>query len=259
MPVSERRHLLILGGTGEARALAGKAVAQLGERLRVTTSLAGRTRDFAWPAGELRRGGFGGAEGLAAYLREARIDLVVDATHPFAARISASALAACRSLSVPLLGLSRPPWARQAGDRWIEVPNADAAARAVMDLGRRAFLTIGRGELASFARAGEVHFLIRLVEPVEAPPPLRSFELIFGRGPFTEESERLIMTRHRIDVLVAKASGGAATGAKLAAARSLGTPVVLLRRPEQNADDSVACIEDALAWVERKLDALLET
>jgi len=259
MPVSERLHLLILGGTSEARALAGEAVARLGQRLRVTTSLAGRTRDFARPAGELRRGGFGGAEGLAVYLREARVDLVVDATHPFAARVSASAQAACRSLHVPLLGLSRPPWQRRAGDRWIEVPDADAAALAVGRLGCRAFLTIGRGALASFARAEQVHFLIRLVEPAETPPPLRSFEMIFGRGPFTEENERLIMTRHRIDVLVAKASGGASTEAKLAAARHMSIPVILLRRPKKNTDESVARVEDALAWVERKLDASLET
>lgn len=258
MPEAERRHLLVLGGTGEARALADDAVARLGQRLRVTTSLAGRTQRFAQPAGELRRGGFGGSAGLAAYLRRARIDFVIDATHPFAARISAAAGSACDSLGLPLLTLTRPRWKPQAGDRWFEVAGAAEAALLLPRLGRRAFLTIGSGEIEAFGALDDVHFLVRLIEPPPQPVPLRSHTLIFARGPFTEASERLTMTHHGVDVLVTKASGGAATAAKLAAARALGIPVIMLRRPEKGRGEMVERVEDALAWVERKLEKLQE-
>ena len=251
--MGENRHLLILGGTAEARGLAERATARFGRRLRVTTSLAGRTRNPAALAGEVRSGGFGGSDGLAAYLREAGVDLVIDATHPFATRISAAATMACRAQAVPLLALTRPPWIPQPSDRWIDAASAAEAAMILPSLGRRAFLTIGHTELQVFSGITNVHFVVRLVDPPAAALPLASYELILARGPFAIEAERHIMAHHAIDVLVAKASGGPSTAAKLDAARALGIPVVMLRRPEPEHADRVECVADALAWVERRI------
>jgi len=255
-----RRRLLILGGTGEAAALARAAGERFGARLRVTTSLAGRTRTPAAVAGELRIGGFGGADALAAYLRDERIDLVIDATHPFAARISAAARAACVQAGVRRLVLARPAWHAGPGDRWIEAADAESAAKLLPSLGRRAFLTIGRRDLAPFARVTGCRFLVRLVEaPKETlalGEPGRDFDLVVARGPFSRENERNLMARHGIEVLVAKASGGAATEAKLVAARELGIPVVLLRRPRQEPGETAESPEKALAWLDRALAAL---
>ncbi len=258
MKEPERAHLLILGGTAEARALAGEALARFGQRLRVTTSLAGRTRAPIGPPGALRRGGFGGAAGLADYLEAARVDLVIDATHPFATRISAAAETACRARKVPLLTVTRPRWIAQQADRWIDAADAGEAAALLPGLGRRAFLTIGQGDLEAFSAIDGIHFLVRLIDAPEAALPLRSYEIVSGRGPFTVEGERFIMQRHAIDVLVSKASGGAATAAKLDAARALGLPVVMLRRPEREAGEVVENITDALDWIGRRLGALQE-
>ncbi len=238
--------------------LAAEAKARFGEELLVTTSLAGRTQSGPVLAGDVRRGGFGGTDGLAAYLQEAAIDLVVDATHPFATRISAAASAACGALGVPLLMLTRPAWTPRQGDQWIEASDAAEAASLVERLGRRAFLTIGHSKLAVFSALVGVHFLVRLVDPPDLPLPLTSYEVILGRGPFTVEAERSIMTRHAIDVLVAKASGGVSTVAKLDAARALSIPVVMLRRPSAAPGYGVARIEDALLWIERRLERFEE-
>lgn len=253
MRARETLHLLILGGTAEARALADAAHARFAARLRVTTSLAGRTSAPAEPKGVLRRGGFGGAAGLADYLAAARVDLVIDATHPFAAQITAAAQAACRQRNLPLLALARPRWAAQSGDRWIEAADAVEAASILPSLGRRAFLTIGQRGIAAFSQLSGTHFLVRLIEPPAAALPLRSYEILLGRGPFTLEDERRIMERHAIEVLIAKASGGEATGAKLEAARLLRIPVVMLRRPEPPSA-SVATIDDALRWIAHKVE-----
>lgn len=250
MPAPKR--LLILGGTAESRQLAEAATARFGAALAVTTSLAGRTQAAAPVAGELRRGGFGGTAGLLAYLRDARIDLVIDATHPFAAQISANARAACRDAAVPLLVLTRPPWRPGAGDRWIEVDSAPEAAALLPAQGKRVFLTIGHRDLAAFAGLAGVYFLARLIEPPAAPLPI-DCELIFGRGPFTLDHERIIIARHAIDLLVTKASGGVATAAKLAAARAVGIPVVMLRRPNGGGGATVERVEDAVKWLEERL------
>lgn len=259
MPAPEARHLLILGGTAEARQLAAMATAQFGPRLRVTTSLAGSTHRHAALAGEVRSGGFGGADGFAAYLCAARIDFVIDATHPFATRISATAREACRSLAIPLLALVRPVWTPQQTDRWIMVVDAAEAVGRLPQLGQRAFLTIGRSALAAFSGAKGVHFLVRLVDPPLAPLPLASYEVVVGRGPFALDEERSIMTRYAIDVLVAKASGGGATAAKLEAARLLGVPVIMLRRPQGGLGACVERIEDAVAWLDRHVENSGET
>jgi len=254
----EKRRLLILGGTGEAATLAREAHGRFGARLHVVTSLAGRTREPAALAGETRIGGFGGAVALAEYLRGEAIDLVVDATHPFAAKISAAARIACEAADVPRLVLARPVWRPQAGDRWIEAADAVAAAALVPEFGTRVFLTVGRRDLAAFAGLPGCRFLIRLVELPPEPPPFRpgSFELVIARGPFTADAERALMSRHGIDVVVAKASGGAATEAKLIAARELNRPVIMLRRPPAEPGQVAERIDEALQWIERALDGL---
>jgi precorrin-6A/cobalt-precorrin-6A reductase len=243
------RNLLILGGTAEAVALAATALDRFGGALAVTTSLAGRTRRPGPIPGRVRIGGFGGPEGLAAHLGRECIDRLIDATHPFAARISLAARLACETAGVPRLALLRPPWRQQPGDRWIEVDDMSAAAAAVARIGRRAWLTVGAGELAAFTRSTAVHFLVRLVEPPRRPLPLPGCEVIVGRGPFVLADERKHLERYAIDVVVSKASGGAATEAKLVAARELGIPVVMIRRPPPEPGTAVDTVAAALDWL----------
>ncbi len=244
------RRLLILGGTGEARALADI----LADRpdLEVTTSLAGRTVAPRRPRGEVRVGGFGGAAGLADYIKTAGINLVVDATHPYAAAISAHAIEACRATATPLLRFERPAWEPQKGDRWIIVDSLAAAATVASEIGHRVFLTIGVKELTAFAQAEKIWFLVRLVDQPSEPIFLHSFELVLGRGPFELSDERELMGRNRIDLVIAKNSGGEATYAKIAAARALGLPVLLLRRPPLPPAGTAGSIAAALAWVDER-------
>ncbi|HEX4248610.1 MAG TPA: cobalt-precorrin-6A reductase [Pseudonocardia sp.] len=222
--------VLILGGTGEARRLAGELVEAASGGLSVVSSLAGRVRDPVLPPGEVRVGGFGGVAGLRDYLRAERITAVVDATHPFAAVMSASAAAATAELGIPLLVLRRPGWTPGADDRWHRVPTLAAAAEALPALGRRVFLSTGRTGLAAFAGLDEHWFLVRSVDPPQPPAPRRMHSLL-ARGPFTLAGERALLREHRIDVLVTKDSGGGQTGAKLVAAGELGIPVVIQARP----------------------------
>jgi precorrin-6A/cobalt-precorrin-6A reductase len=229
--------------------LARAALARFGAALNVTTSLAGRTERPSPPPGRVRIGGFGGVAGLAAYLTEHGVDRLIDATHPFAARISTAARLACDEARVPRLLLLRPPWRRHPLDRWIEVDNVAAAAEVVGQVGRRAFLTVGTGEIACFAAATGVRFLVRLIDPPAQRLPLRCHEVVIGRGPFTLAEERHRLERHAIDVLVCKASGGAATEAKILAARELGLPVIMVRRPPQERGDAVETVEAALDWL----------
>jgi precorrin-6A/cobalt-precorrin-6A reductase len=242
-------HLLILGGTGEAAQLARAAVARFGDRLRVTSSLAGRTERPGPLPGEVRIGGFGGHAGLAAYLAANRVDRLVDATHPFSTRISQAARLACLAAGVPRLALLRPPWRRHPLDRWIEVDTVAAAAAIVGRVGRRAWLTLGAGEVASFAAVTDVRFLVRLVAPPHERLPLRFHQIVVGRGPFALAGERHLLQRHAIDVVVCKASGGSATEAKLVAARELSLPVIMVRRPPPEPGDRVETVEAALDWL----------
>ncbi|MEJ8638720.1 cobalt-precorrin-6A reductase [Streptomyces sp. MS2.AVA.5] len=221
-------HILILGGTAEARQLATELAVPGGAR--VTTSLAGRVARPRMPAGEVRIGGFGGAEGLAAWLRAERVDAVVDATHPFAEVISTHAARAAALTGTPLVALRRPGWHTGPGDRWHDALSLDDAAAQLPALGQRIFLTTGRLGLAAFAAFAELHFLVRSVELPEPPLPPHT-ETVLARGPFTVDGELDLMRTHRIDVLVTKDSGGPATAAKLEAARQLGLPVVVVRRP----------------------------
>jgi precorrin-6A/cobalt-precorrin-6A reductase len=239
--------VLILGGTGEARQLADLLAGQ--RQLKVITSLAGRTVTPLRPAGELRIGGFGGAAGLSDYLRTAQIDVVVDATHPYAAAISRHAAEACTATGRPLLRLERPAWQPEAGDCWIEVDSLDAAADVAPSLGRRAFLSIGVKELAAFAGAKDVFFLVRLIDPPDKALPLASCKILLGRGPFAQEGERALLRDHAIDFVIAKNSGGEATFGKIAAARALRIPVVMVRRPALPLVETVGSIEETLRWL----------
>ncbi|MER5707622.1 cobalt-precorrin-6A reductase [Streptomyces sp. NPDC042898] len=238
-------HILILGGTTEARALAGLLHGETD--VRVTSSLAGRVASPRLPAGEVRIGGFGGADGLAAWLREHAVDAVIDATHPFAERISFNAARAAATAHVPLLALRRPGWVPVAGDDWHAAASLEEAAGALDGLGDRVFLTTGRMGLAAFADRPE-WFLVRSVDAPDAPMPART-EVLLDRGPFTLDGERELLARHRIDVLVTKDSGGAATAPKLTAAREAGIPVVVVRRPPvPEGVPTAATPEEAAAW-----------
>jgi precorrin-6A/cobalt-precorrin-6A reductase len=246
--VPDSRRVLILGGTSEARELADALATRPG--MAVITSLAGRTVAPRQPAGELRIGGFGGADGLAAYLVSAGIDRVIDATHPYADTISRHAVAACRETHRPLLRLERAPWQATAGDHWIQVDSLPAAALAAPLVGSRAFLSIGVQELAAFSEMRNLWFLVRLVEAPSQPLPLASYQITLGRGPFAVEDETRLLREHRIDLVIAKSSGGSATYGKIVAARALALPVMLLRRPAPPPARTSASIAEAVAWIE---------
>ncbi|WIX82947.1 cobalt-precorrin-6A reductase [Amycolatopsis carbonis] len=237
--------VLVLGGTAEARALAAELHAR---GVAVVSSLAGRVARPRLPAGEVRVGGFGGVEGLSAWLREHEVDAVVDATHPFAERIGANAFAATSAAGVPLLRLARPGWQPGEGDRWHWADDLEAAAELLPGLGSRVFLTSGRQGLAAFAGLDTLWFLIRCVDPPEPPLP-RQHEVLLNRGPYEVDGERALLAGHRIDVLVTKDSGGSMTAAKLTAARELGLPVVVVRRPPRPATAEVAAVTEAVDWV----------
>ncbi|ANZ43033.1 cobalt-precorrin-6A reductase [Lentzea guizhouensis] len=224
----------MLGGTGEARELAS--------RVPAVSSLAGRVREPRLPVGEVRIGGFGGVDGLVQWLQDNEIHAVVDATHPFAARITANAFEACQRIGVPFLILRRPGFTARPG--WIWVDGVAEAAAALP--GERVFLTTGRQDLAEFAGCPQ-WFLARMVESPEPPLPQR-IQVLLSRGPFTVEGELELMREHRIDVLVTKDSGGAMTSAKLDAAEQLGIPVVVVRRPPLPPAEVVATVDEAVRW-----------
>lgn len=239
--------VLLLGGTGEARALAGELV---DAGVPVVTSLAGAVSPRVLPPGQVRIGGFGGVAGLADYLREHGIARVVDATHPFASRITAHAASACRQVETPLLRLSRPSWRRRPdSSQWRWVADLPAARRAAEKLGRRVFLSVGRQSAAEFAAWRDRYVLLRVVEPPEIPVP-DSWEILAVRGPFDRAAERELLLDRRIDVLITKDSGGVHTAAKLDAAGELGIPVVVVARPaDPPGVPVVESMEAALNWV----------
>jgi precorrin-6A/cobalt-precorrin-6A reductase len=216
--------------------------------VRVVSTLAGRVREPRLPVGEVRVGGFGGPDGLAAWLRAENVDVVVDATHPFAERISFSAAEAARRTGVPILLLRRPGWAPGPGDDWRFVGSLGEAARLVPP-GARVFLTTGRQGLRAFAGVAHAWFLIRCVDEPEEPLP-RQAEVLLARGPYTVSGELGLMRAHRIDLLVTKDSGGSLTVAKLTAARELGVPVVLVSRPAAPDVPAVPTVAAALRWLD---------
>jgi precorrin-6A/cobalt-precorrin-6A reductase len=236
--------ILILGGTAEARALAEQLDSA---GIAVISSLAGRVSDPRLPAGETRIGGFGGPSALADWLEQREVSAVVDATHPFATRISASAVEAAALSSRPLLRVERPAWQEREGDRWEHLPDLDEAAAVLPGLGRRVFLTSGRQGLAAFEALDDLWFLIRCVEPPTTDLP-GQHELLLARGPYTLEGERELFEHHRIDVLVTKNSGGELTQPKLDVARERGLPVVMVDRPPRPDAPTVHSVDEAVTW-----------
>jgi precorrin-6A/cobalt-precorrin-6A reductase len=245
------KRVLILGGTGEAAKLAAQAALLPG--VKVITSLAGRTRRPVTPSGRVRIGGFGGDTGLVDYIRAQRIDLLIDATHPFAAHISFHAATAARACGLPHLLLLRPAWEPMAGDRWIEVENIAAAVSILPSVARRVFLTIGRQDLAAFAPLTDLWFLMRMIDPPTPDTPVPPGTLLLERGPFTLEDERDLLKTYAIGAIVSKNSGGEATYAKMRAARELALPVVMVQRPPIPGGEQVTDVQAALAWLAQHL------
>jgi precorrin-6A/cobalt-precorrin-6A reductase len=245
--------VLVIGGTGEARELAAALASR--RDVEVVSSLAGRVSNPALPMGRVVIGGFGGVDGLVGFLESEHVERVVDASHPFATRISATAAVACAKTGVAALRLQRPAWSPGAGDRWVRVADAERAAEVLPEVaGPRgtAFLTHGRRGLAPFASDSGREYLIRAVDPPPAPLPKRTF-LVLDRGPYTVYGETALMGRHGVAALVSKNSGGSMTSAKLLAARLLRVPVVMIDRPHpEPSTQQVATVEsvaDALTWL----------
>lgn len=244
--------VLILGGTSEARVLAELLTGD--GRFAAVLSLAGRTAAPAALPIMTRSGGFGGAEGLAQYLTEERIAGVVDATHPFADRISANAVQACSTAGVPLGSLVRAPWSFVPGDRWTVVRNVPAAVRALGSEPRRVLVTVGRMELGAFTAAPQHSYVARTIDVPEGelPPKLT---LIQARPPFDQMAEARLMKEHNIEIVVSKNSGGAETYGKIAAARSLKIPVIMVARPHKPTGKALASPAEAYSWLEELLAA----
>lgn len=247
------KRLLILGGTGEAAALHEAAIERFEAGLEIVSSLAGRTYEPRTLPGMVRTGGFGGAEGLARWLREEEIDMVVDATHPYAARISANARIACETAGVDRTILWRAAWTAQPGDDWIQVADAAEAAELLPRVGKRAFLALGSGQLWQFAGVKGVWLISRVAEMPEshsAPPGF----VVVGRGPFDAGDELRLMEARDIDVLVSRNSGGEATVGKITAARRRGIPVIMLERPAPEPGELCSDFKEVLQWIAGKLD-----
>lgn len=243
-------HLLILGGTEDALALA-RALRDV-PGLAVTTSLAGRTGEPVVPAGEMRTGGFGGLGAMCHWLSASGITLVVDATHPFAIRISTRAALACGELGLPLLRLERPSWAPRKGDRWLMVRDLAEALAVLPRLAQRVFAVIGRREIERLGSVPEVGFVARSIEPPSDLPA--NVEWIAGRGPFARAEEEALLRRHGIEAVLCRASGGRGGYAKIEAARALQLPVVMLQRPPPPPDvPTAANVADVVAWLDRTL------
>ena len=246
-------NLLILAGTTEATALA-RAVAERG--ITGTVSFAGRVeRPLRQPLPQ-RVGGFGGTAGLSQYLRDNHVTHVIDATHPFAVQMSRNAVEACMKARVPLIALTRPEWQAQAGDRWQRVPDIAGAVAALDRPRAHIMLAVGRMHLAAFAPNLQHRYLLRLVDPPKHPLPFPDAEVIVDRGPFDEASDRALMEQHGIELVVSKNSGGTGAYAKIAAARALGLPVVMIDRPAPPLRTEVHEINAVFDWIAHSGTAL---
>lgn len=257
--MARKRKLLLLGGTGEALRLAREL--ENSSRVQCVSSLAGRTEEPVRPPGAVRIGGFGGVPGLTTYLMNESIELVLDATHPFASQMCHHAVEACKALGIPRAKLVRPAWVPSAGDRWTIMPSVAAAATFLrFHPAKRIFLTLGWQEIGPFVPLGgkaDGHvadrenggrwFLTRMIDPPADGMTLPDGELVLGRGPFRPEDEKALMERHRIDLLVTRNSGGSA--AKIAAAAELHLPVLMIDRPPLPPGEILDSVGAALAWI----------
>ncbi|MCW9034037.1 MAG: cobalt-precorrin-6A reductase [Rhodospirillales bacterium] len=244
-----KRKLLILGGTKEAASLAQQAVDKFGPQLEVITSLAGRTK-FPKPLpGEVHIGGFGGSQGLADYISHNSIDMLIDATHPFAAQISAHAAQACTQTNTPRLTFCRPKWQQTEADTWHRFKTFEEAAKALPKLSKRPFLTVGKQGAEHFStNSVGCYFILRLLEEPAAPLPFKNYEVVIGKPPFSAEDEIVLFKKHQADALVTKESGGKTTEGKILAARQLGLPVIVIERPKMPDGEKVGSVEGCLAW-----------
>ena len=243
-----RLRLLVLGGASVASALARRLADMPG--VAPILSLAGATANPAPSPIPRRIGGFSGADGLAAYLRSERIDALIDATHPFAERMSANAVAAAQATATPLVVFARAPWTRQEGDDWTEVDSAEEAVDALGPAQRTVFLTLGRLQLAPFLRAPQHLYIVRAIDKPAEADALPRCKLILARGPFALDDELRLMRAERIEALVTKNSGGQATYPKIEAARALGIFVVIVRRRKAPEADTLFRLDDVIAWIE---------
>ena len=247
------KRLLILGGTGAAAALATRAIDEFGEMLSVISSLAGRVSKPRPLPGQVRVGGFGGSDGLARYISTEKIDLLIDATHPFATTISANAQAACLQTGTRRLILERPSWPSLPDGNVITVDNFDAAAQAVSNLGGRVFLSFGHRGLEAFAALSGLSFVVRVIEPPKTPLPISGATVITGRPPFSLADEKALLKNQAIDIVVSKNSGGASVPAKITAAMEAGLPIVMIARPPTESGEAAGTLDDALGWISDRL------
>ncbi len=248
------KRLLILGGTGDAVKLADRAMSLPG--VAVITSLAGRTSTPKSLVGDVRMGGFGGEAGLIAYLQTERIDLIIDATHPFAAQISQNVAGAATKAGIPRLMLIRSEWARLPDDNWIQVESVEAAVLAIPAGAERIFVTIGRQQLAPFASLTDKWCLMRSIDPPDLSIPLPPGKLLLDRGPFSLATERELLSEYRIQAIVSKNSGGDDTYAKIIAARELGLPVIMVQRPIVPDGDRVRDVAGAIEWLQDRVSII---
>ncbi|MDJ0511841.1 MAG: cobalt-precorrin-6A reductase [Methyloceanibacter sp.] len=244
-------NILILGGTTESRRLASALDAR-GD-VDVTLSLAGRTASPRAQGVSTRIGGFGGAEGLARFIADQNIGILIDATHPFANVISANAHRAAGETGVPFLALRRAPWQRAPGDRWVDAATVSDAVKALGPEPRHVFVALGRKDITPFESAPQHTYLVRSVDPIDPPLAVPNAVYVTERGPFTEAGDVALLKQHGIEILVSKNSGGDASYGKIAAARALGLPVIMIRRPELPGAPSVGTVDEALAWCDHAL------
>ena len=237
---------LILGGTGDANRLADAFVRA---KIDAIYSYAGRTQIPLGHALPTRIGGFGGAAGLAEFIRAERITHVIDATHPFAAEMSRHAVEACEATGIPMVALERAPWIRGDGDNWIEVADISAAVSALPEQHARVFLAIGRQHIAPFAAKPQHAYALRFVDAPDGSLPLPDAEVIVSRGPFTLDGDRELMQSRGIQWLVARNSGGAGARAKIDAARELALPVIMIARPALPERPRAESVDEVLAWL----------
>jgi precorrin-6A/cobalt-precorrin-6A reductase len=245
-----RKKVLVLGGTGEARAIVEGMRDVYGDKLTLVYSLAGVTRSPEVPEGvEVMTGGFGGKEGFEAYIREAEVSAVINATHPFAATMTRNAYDVSNSLGVPLLRVEREVWEPEEGDEWSEVQDVESASFYVPRFGKRCMLALGGRHIHLFSKWTRVFFLVRLVElPDGGVLPLESYAMRVDKDVLSVEEEKGLMEEHEIDVLVVRNSGGATTASKLLAAREKGISVIMLQRPPSLGGDTAQNFEELKEW-----------
>ncbi len=256
-----KKNILILGGSSEAFNLAEKL--ENHASYHPISSLAGRTSVPRKPAGTYRTGGFGGVDGLAYYIKQETISAIIDATHPFAQKITTNASSAANQTNCPIIHISRPPWQKEKGDNWIEVDTMQEAAEKITPSHSPCFLTIGRLELSAFLNRTDIEFLCRAIEPPKSTDPIKqniripknedqwpeNFRFIYAKGPYDYENEISLIKQQNIQSIVTKNSGGDKAKAKLDVARDLDIPVVMIKRPSPLKGMTVETTNEALTWL----------